>query len=718
MVFGLFCTVTISAAPLKSEHRIHEGSHSALYEVATDEVQSFVDAEPTSIGPQSDAETVRQRARNLSRSTGAEFEIVLYPKGLPRTKYNRRTLTKDILVCLVPGTDPQLLAGSVGARFKKGFDFLPNHFFISASDTGDALALAETLRTQPGVISAEPQLASFKQKKLLPSDTYFAQQWHLRNIGQNGGTPGIDVNVTNVWNTYRGTNIVVGIVDDGLQYTHSDLSPNYISSLSYDFNFSDPDPAPNAANGDFHGTSVAGLVAARGNNAIGVCGTAYEAKLAGLRLLAAAETDDQNAAAMAHSNAVIHIKNNSWGANDCGFSGVVLDGAGPLMKAAIAQGVATGRSGKGEIYVFAGGNGASCQENVNYDGYANLADVFAIGALSDQGAQADYSEPGACLVAVTPSSSSGRQGVTTTDLVGNNGYNTSATTTDLSNRDYTQTFGGTSSSTPVASGVIALILQANTNLSYRDMKEIVLRSSKKIQPADADWATNSAGIAHNYKFGGGLMNAQAGVALATNWAMLGPVTNLDKLQTNLNLAIPDNNVFGLARTFTFTNTNFRVENVTLTLTAPHTYWGDVVVTLTSPSGMQSRLTEANAHADSSYGYQAWTLNTVRHWGEKAAGTWTVRVADVASGDTGTLQALDLKLYGSTPQAHLSVTRTNGNVRLDLQAPAPGWSYAIETSSNFVNWATITNLAIPTSGKTNTLDTLAADHRFYRALLLP
>jgi subtilisin-like proprotein convertase family protein len=265
---------------------------------------------------------------------------------------------------------------------------------------------------------------------------------------------------------------------------------------------------------------------------------------------------------------------------------------------------------------------------------------------------------------------------------------------------------------------MALVLQANTNLSYRDMKEIILRSSKKVQPADTDWRTNSAGIPHNHKFGAGLMNAQAAVNLATNWAFLESVTNFSQLQTNLNIPIPDNNLSGITRTFNFTNANFRVENVTLTLTAPHNFWGDLAVTLISPSGTQSRLTEVNPYADNSYDFQAWTLNTVRHWGEQANGIWTVRVADGAAGDTGTLEALDLKLYGSTPQAHLSATRTNSNIRLDLQAAAPGWTYAIEASSNFVNWATITNLAIPTSGKTNALDTLVASRRFYRAKLLP
>jgi subtilisin-like proprotein convertase family protein len=720
LLAGFLFGAAASAAPLKSEYRIHAPGLGVPFVIATDEIQTAGQSRPEKITAQADAEAVRQYADKISKARGAQTELVLYPKGAVRTEFSRRILTRDVLVHLEPGTDARRLANSVGARFGRGFDFLADHFLLSAAETGGALALAESLQAQPGVISAEPQLKSLKRKKLLPNDTYFTQQWHLRNIGQNGGTPGIDVNVTNVWNTYRGSNIVIGIVDDGLQYTHPDLAPNYLAALSWNFNATNSDPAPDVFS-DFHGTSVAGVAAARGNNSVGVCGAAFEAKLAGLRLLGGATSDETDAAAMLHSNTVIHIKNNSWGAIDCPYGtlgGTVLDGARPLMKAALSQGVATGRGGKGEIYVFAGGNGGGdCSENVNYDGYANSVDVFAIGAVSDQGFQADYSESGACLVAVTPSGSASRPGITTTDLVGNNGYNYNLSP-DLSNRDYTQTFSGTSSATPLASGVMALVLQANTNLSYRDMKEIILRSSRKIQPTDSDWKTNSAGIPHNHKFGAGLMNAQAAVNLATNWGLLDPVTNISSLQTNLNLAIPDNNPLGITRTFNFTNGNFRVEHVTLALTAPHTNWGDLAVTLTSPSGTQSRLTMALANVDIGYQYEGWVLNTVRHWGEKANGNWTVRVADVVAGNTGTLQALDLKLYGSTPQAHLSAVRTNSNVRLDLQAAAPGWTYAIEASSNFLNWATITNLAIPTSGKTNAIDTLAFDHRFYRAKLLP
>jgi subtilisin-like proprotein convertase family protein len=705
----------MAAAPLKPEYSIREHGRDVILEIATDELQVNGQRNPEKIAAQGNAEAARQHALLLSKARGKEINLVLYPQGKPRTKFNRRILTKDLLVEVEPGVDAISLGKAVGAKAVRESDILPGHFIFSAAEGGGALELMESLSGRPGVVLVEPQLASLKQKRFVPNDTYFPQQWYLRNTGQGGGVAGIDVNVTNVWDKYRGTNIVIGIIDDGLQVTHPDLSGNFIFAPSFDFNGNDGDPSPNISE-DYHGTSVAGLAAAR-NNGVGVVGVAFEAKLAGLRLIALPETDSQDAAAMSHSNSLIHIKNCSWGPPECGFSGVVLEGPGPLMRAAMAQGVATGRGGKGEIYVFAAGNGGECDENVNYDGLASSVNVFAIGAISDEGKPTDYSEPGACLVAVAPSSSYLRQGTTTTDLLGSFGYNTTNATSELSNRDYTQHFGGTSSAAPVASGVMALILQANTNLTYRDLKEILLRSSKKVQPADPGWKTNSAGIPHHHYFGGGLINARSAVNMATNWASLGPVTNITQLQTNINLSIPDNNLTGITRTFTVTNQNFRVEHVALTMTAPHTFWGDLMVTLTSPSGMQSVLTSTNGFVDSSYQYQAWPLTSVRHWGEKATGTWTVRVADGAATYTGTLKALELKLYGSVPQAQLSVGQTNSNMNLGLKAAAPGWTYAIESSTNLVNWSAVTNVVIPTSGKTNVLDPVSGPLRFYRARLL-
>jgi hypothetical protein len=94
------------------------------------------------------------------------------------------------------------------------------------------------------------------------------------------------------------------------------------------------------------------------------------------------------------------------------------------------------------------------------------------------------------------------------------------------------------------------------------------------------------------------------------------------------------------------------------------------------------------------------------------------VAAGAPGHTGALLSLELSLYGSTPQATLSLARTNEHARLDLRAAAPGWRYELEVSSDLSTWSKLTALSIGASGRAACLDTnaLVGDGRFYRAVL--
>jgi len=156
-----------------------------------------------------------------------------------------------------------------------------------------ALGLAEALRNHASVLQAEPQLARLRQKKLVPNDPLFPQQWHLLNTGQSGGIAGVDLNVAGVWDTLRGTGLTIGIVDDGVQADHPDLSPNFNFALSVNLNSN-----PFNLSYDTHGTPVAGIVAARGNNGLGVSGVAPEASLADIRLLGDWDTDEADRAAM------------------------------------------------------------------------------------------------------------------------------------------------------------------------------------------------------------------------------------------------------------------------------------------------------------------------------------------------------------------------------------------------------------------------------------
>jgi subtilisin family serine protease len=706
---------------LASTQRVFDGGAVAEFEVAADELHRLHGGSQAlvSFAPLASAELVRQYALWLKKTKQEDTELTLYERGRPRTEWSRRYLTREVIVRLAPAADAHALAARAQTALVRVSDLLPGWFSAQAQEVAGALALAGRLRQDKEVLWAEPQLARLRQKKLIPNDTFFPQQWHLRNTGQNGGVAGIDLNVTNVWDTYQGAGVVIAIVDDGLQYTHPDLAANYIASLSYNFNDGNPDPAPETAT-DLHGTPVAGLAGARGNNGFGVSGVAPQTSLAGLRLLGAPTTDAQEAAAVLFQPDAIWVKNNSWGAPD--GTGELL-GPGPLMVNAMRTAATTGRGGQGTVFVFAAGNGLAAGDNVNYDGYANSLYAIAVTAVTDQGHQAPYAEPGACLVVAAPSSSSapfcsgGRQAMATTDLTGTDGLNTGAAFCELPDASYTQQFGGTSASAPLVSGLAALLLQANPRLSYRDITEILLRSATRVEPSDSDWWTNSAGVPHNHKFGAGLANAEAAITLAKQWANLGPMQTLAVLQTNLALPIPDNNSSGVLLDFVITNSEFRVERAALTVTAPHPRYGDLAITLISPAGTSSRLAEVRNSVGA--GYQEWTLTTVRHWGEHAKGVWRVRVADMVPGQLGTLQALELQIQGSTPQAALTISPIRASLQIQVNAAAPGWIYYGLGSTNLQSWSPLTTLLINNQGTATYVDIHPAPlGRFYRAQAAP
>jgi subtilisin-like proprotein convertase family protein len=583
-------------------------------------------------------------ATRLAALSGQTAELVLYEVSNGVRVGKPRVVTSSVLFFVQPGYDAAQLAQAAGALGIKATG-IPQAWLAQAADSAAALALTEALRATPGVTEANPDLARQQSKKLLPNDPFFNNQWHLRNTGQSNGTVGTDIRVTNVWDTYRGSNVYIAIIDDGLQVAHPDLALNCDTNIDYDINYSDNDPSPDIA-GDDHGTSCGGVAAARGNNGIGVSGSAPDAKLVGLRLISALATDSEEASALNWSNSIIHIKSNSWGPAD---DGATLEGPGTLTTAALSNTCTVGRGGKGSLIYWAGGNGGEVgTDDSNYDGYANSIYSIAISAVCIVGTQSWYSEKGANIVVAAPSSGDNTLGaeigITTVDRTGADGYNDGATAGEPSDSNYTATFGGTSSATPLAAGVGALMLQANTNLGWRDVQEILIRSATRNHPTDQDWRTNSAGLVFNHKYGGGMISASGAVAMATTWTNLGAQINLATNQSGLSVAIPDNSAAGITRSFTVTS-GMRVEHAVVTLSATHATRGQLRIELISPGGMTS-VVGAVRSADSGNDYAGWKFMSVRHWGEQIAGTWTVRVADRVAGTSGTLTFAGLTFFGT------------------------------------------------------------------------
>ena len=431
----------------------------------------------------------------------------------------------------------------------------------AASLALDAAALA-TLPAQLGWTNCalkypRPQAAPVSKAG---ADTYLSLQWHLENTGPLPGYPsmkaGEDLRVKPVWNAgLRGEGIRVAVLDDGLEVTHEDLWPNIVTgSRNYRTEAGmiglsvtsggkvaglEGFPMP-CSSDDTHGTSVAGLIAARDGNGTGVSGVAPRAQLVGLNILASnfvADTLD----ALSHDLDRNHVYNNSWGATDNGHL-ATPEPNWSSYNDTLRNGLKTGRNGLGAIYVFSGGNGAIQTDYSSLDGGVSAMGIVNVCATNAMGKRAPYSERGANLTICAPSADA------TDD------QQPEVTTTSVQN-DYTHTFNGTSASAPMVSGVIALMLQANPKLTWRDVPLILARTARKVDEQDGGWrdyrsplgyAQGRYDVLHySHHYGFGVANADAAVQLARTWKSVGGSDTLKACgpyTTTVDAAIPETGI--------------------------------------------------------------------------------------------------------------------------------------------------------------------------------
>ncbi|XP_066938993.1 proprotein convertase subtilisin/kexin type 7-like isoform X2 [Macrobrachium rosenbergii] len=492
------------------------------------------------------------------------------------------------------------------------------------------------LDSHPCVSFAKQEVLRSRQKRSIEfHDPLYSEQWHLKsNIkGQ------YDINVIGVWESgIAGRGVTVCVIDDGLEWQHPDLRDNYNPAGSYDINSDDSDPSPVKNERNEHGTRCAGEIAAVANSVCGV-GVAYQANISGIRVLGGRMTDSMEAAAFIQGLEVNDIYSCSWGPDD---DGKTVDGPHHLASKALIHGITYGRKGYGAIYVVASGNGGKSRDNCNFDGYANSVYTVTIGAVNYKGQMPYYAEECAAMLAVTPSSDSNGHDIVTTDW------------REISPSGCTKHHSGTSAAAPLAAAVVALALEVQPCLSWRDIQHLIVLTSRKIDAANSDWATNGADLHHSHQHGFGLIDASAMVSAATVWESVPfstsftsnmmyvyltmPVKRLGEVTVKLD--VDQNMIEGYALR--------SLEFVQVRVTIEHEYRGSLKIILICPSGTRSILATPRDADNSTKGFKDWAFGTVRCWGEDPVGRYQLKVIHTRHQSLkGTLVSWQLILHGSS-----------------------------------------------------------------------
>ena len=500
--------------------------------------------------------------------------------------------------------------------------------------------------------SAKMRAAVYLKTPELPVDPLVTDQWYLN-----------DANILPVWKDYTGKGVRIGQFEPGgsyattkeiFDYRHYDLKNNV------DADWLAGNTAGNIAGegaaGKFsnHATLVAGVMVAE-NNGQGGVGVAYDAKIGG-HFIDQSSNDALNASLSKMKN--YDVVNNSWGVNP-NFNGTFTP-TGTIAKAYL-DAANEGRGGLGSVIVMAGGNDREKGGNANYTNAANNRVSIAVGAVN---ANADlstlqvgdkpFSNPGANLLVSAPGSN-----ITSTSRM--------ITTDDGS------TFGadnsvsqGTSFAAPIISGIVALMLQANPKLGYRDVQEILAISAKQIADTakfTSDWKYNSAdnwnggGMHASHDYGFGMVDARAAVRLAETWTAQQTLANevhMFSEAKNVNAAITDGNANGITSSVIEAVGDMRIEHVEVRVNLTHERPGDLIIKLIGPNGTESILmnrpgvSATNPTGDATFNGSNnldFVFTTTHDWGENPAGEWKLVVIDTVTGKTGTLNNWSINAYG-------------------------------------------------------------------------
>lgn len=605
-----------------------------------------------------------------------------------------------------------------------------------ANDTVNITATSGSLTASSTITFTASTTTTFDITAI--TDPLALQQWGLHNTAQTGyadttgvantgGMLGTDINVNPVYKAYgfTGKGVIVAVVDSGMEIAHEDLSANVVANGSWNFINSTTDPTNATVTTGDHGTMVSGLIA-MAMNTVGGIGVAPNAQLKGFNFLGGGVATTPNAivslggSTSSPNSSDVGIFNQSFGtSNTIDF---LMD---PTMEAQYASGTSTLRGGKGALYVKSAGNGftgfnkttpaycggaaaigVSCQ-NANFDPSNTLPYNIVMAALNAKGKKSSYSTAGSAIWASAPGGEYGLNvsvaasypivdydpAMVTTDQSGcTKGESVTGSVSSVFNQgganlasinlncNYTNGMNGTSSAAPMMSGSIALILEANPALTWREVKDILARTAVQVDGtiapvsvtlngvsyvAEQGWVTNAVGLKFHNWYGFGAVNVSAAVNMARTYSSgsLGTFANTGWVAGTLPgiTIVPDNSTVGVSVPLSVSKVGKSgiVEAVQIQVTTTATKGtattgcttttdgctADIAIELTSPSGTKSIFKNIRDGFSGFY-LSGMVLASNAFYGETSTGTWSVKVVDGwANSGNQTVTNVQIRVYG-------------------------------------------------------------------------
>ena len=452
-----------------------------------------------------------------------------------RVKFGSR-----VVLQLAKGTNfGQMMRGTL---LKTDREFAPGLFLLQAPNVKVALEESQRLAKSRNVLVSHPVRRRPMQKTApmakRPNDPLYDTQWPLENRDPaTGDQIGPEFNIREAWAGSTGQGVVIGIADDGVDLAHTDFLGQGADDLHFNFTNGKTDGNPAASN-QGHGTIVAGLALAKADNNRGIAGVSPGAKLASLVVWTAGDdfgTEAEVADMFQYRNDAVHVQNHSWGSSTIEQLDVPV-----IESKAIERAIETGRDGKGVLIIRVAGNSREEDWSASDDGYANDPRVVTVGAVGPDGRVAPFSSAGACVLCVgLIANTASEYPVYSTDRMGALGWNRKSSADDPEVGSYHAiTRGGTSFTAPQLAGVVALILGANPDLTYRDVQQVLIHASRHYDFGDPFLSPNATGYLFSLNTGYGVPDAGVAVRLAKRWKNTGALVKKSYKQNSLT-ELPD-----------------------------------------------------------------------------------------------------------------------------------------------------------------------------------